>query len=336
MKHILLFLGALASTALVAQPVITQSDLIPVVGSSAMSDSVAYVDLSGQTGPNQTWDLSDLTASGQTYTYTWMNPANAIGGSSFPSANYAVEIDFVSFFFDISDNAYNELGYYLELQGSYAIESFSDPLVRFEFPLEYGSSGTDTYESAVEFGLGFTLNSTGSSEWTVDGYGTAILPFGTFTDVLLIHVSESSEEVQDIGGMEFVTTTTNDVYSLYKAGMPLPLVIFEEITFVDQLGSDVTYLGRTFNGSAGVAVDEEQAPVLNVFPNPTDGIVQVQLQSEELQSLELWTTDGRFVQNFSTNSGRSMFLDMSGLPSGVYVLIANGAKEVYTSRVIRQ
>ncbi len=336
MKHILLFLGIFASTAFIAQPVITQSDLLPVVGSTAISDSVSYVDLSGQTGPNQTWDLTGLTTIGPSYTYTWVNPADAPGGFNFPTANYAVEVEFVSFFYDISDNEYKEIGFYLELQGSYAIETFSDPLVRFEFPLEYGDSGTDTYESAVEFGLGFTLNSTGSSEWTVEGYGTAILPFGTFTDALLIHVSESSEEVQEIGGMEFVTTTTNDVYALYKAGFPLPLAIFEELTFEDLLGSETTYNGRTFNGGGGVAVSEEEPFTASVFPNPTDGIVQVQLQSEEIQTIELWTTDGRFVQNFSTNGRKSISLDMSELPAGVYVLIANGAEANYTSRVIRR
>jgi len=336
MKHILLFLGVFISTALLAQPTITQADLIPLVGASALSDSVSYVDLSSQVGINQTWDLSGLTSIGPAYTYNWINPASAAGESNFPTANYAVVVDFLTFFYDISNNEYNEIGYYLEFGGNAVMETFSNPAVRFEFPMQYGGSGSDTYESTMEFGGVFAINSTGSLDWNIEGYGTAILPFGTFSDVLLIHVEEAAQDVQDLGGMEFVSNSTNSIYALYKAGMPLPLAIFEELTFSDVQGTEVTYLGRTFNSSGGVSVGEEGVNQLNVYPNPTDGVVRVELGLEEIISLSLFTTDGKFVQNFSTAQGSSITLDMSGLPLGVYVLIAKGANEVRTTRVIRK
>jgi hypothetical protein len=98
----------------------------------------------------------------------------------------------------------------------------------------------------------------------------------------------------------------------------------------------VSYLGRSFNSSGGVSVNEEVTSQLNVYPNPTDGMVRVELGLEEVISLSLCTTDGRFVQNFSTGGSSSISLDMSDLPQGVYVLKAKGVNEVRTTRVIRK
>lgn len=80
MKHTLLFSSFFLTLISWAQPTITQADLTPVIGSSALVDSVNYVDLSEMTGPNQTWDLSDLQPIGETLTYNWVNPADAPGG----------------------------------------------------------------------------------------------------------------------------------------------------------------------------------------------------------------------------------------------------------------
>ena len=332
MKHTLLFSSFFLTLISWAQPTITQADLTPVIGSSALVDSVNYVDLSEMTGPNQTWDLSDLQPIGETLTYNWVNPADAPGGEDFPNANYAVEVDFLSFFYDISGNEYNEVGYYLEFQGATAIETFSDAAVRYTFPLTYGTTGSDDYTSNTSFSLGFEIESNGQLNWEVEGYGTAILPFGTFTDVLLLHVNDFTEDAQSVGGTTFLTTLENEIYVLYKAGNPLPLAIFEEIITTDFIGNvEVDYGGTTFNSQGGMNTQEETAAELRVYPNPVSNILNVDLTGKSVDELTLWTVDGRMVNNFSVRNPGLMQLEMSALNAGMYILHARGENELYTA-----
>lgn len=303
-----------------------------MIGTSAMVDSVNYVDLSGMTGPNQNWDLSDLQTIGETLTYNWVNPEDAPGGESFPNANYAVEVDFLSFFYDISGNEYKEVGYFLEFMGSTAVETFSDPAIRFTFPMTYGSSGSDDYSSTTVFSLGFELASEGNIDWEVEGYGTLTLPSGTYSDVLLIHAEDLSESTQSIGGTSIVTTLENDIYVLLKAGNPLPLAIFEEITSIDFLGNvETEFGGTTFTSNGGMSIDEKEVSDLMVFPNPASDLLNVDLTGKSVEELTLWTIDGRMVNNFSVNNQGLMQLEMSDLNSGMYILHATGKNELYTA-----
>ena len=204
--------------------------------------------------------------------------------------------------------------------------------MRYTFPLTYGTTGSDDYTSNTSFSLGFEIESNGQLNGEVEGYGTAILPFGTLTDVLLLHVNDFTEDAQSVGGTTFLTTLENEIYVLYKAGNPLPLAIFEEIITTDFIGNvEVDYGGTTFNSQGGMNTQEETAAELRVYPNPVSNILNVDLTGKSVDELTLWTVDGRMVNNFSVRNPGLMQLEMSALNAGMYILHARGENELYTA-----
>src|SRR5690606_31768124 len=71
---------------------------------------------------------------------------------------------------------------------------YSDPLTFFTTPLTVSSAGSDSY-AKVTYTLWAPVNTSGSHAWSVDGYGTLILPNATYTDVLRIHAVQSVETI---------------------------------------------------------------------------------------------------------------------------------------------
>ena len=62
---------------------------------------------------------------------------------------------------------------------------------------------------------------------------------------------------------------------------------------------------------------------LNVFPNPTPGTCSLELPAGTRWSIELDDPTGRLVRSFQPLSGGLGTIDLSGLPPGIYTLVAH-------------
>ncbi|MDA3944091.1 MAG: GEVED domain-containing protein [Bacteroidetes bacterium] len=86
-------------------------------------------------------------------------------------------------------------------------------------------------------------------------------------------------------------------------------------------------------------VNERNAIKLAVYPNPGDGLFQIEMQSGENQKVNLRVFDGQGVsvysaQDLQTNTGKWK-LDLSHLPAGVYHLIIEGKTKVDRKLIIQ-
>jgi len=72
---------------------------------------------------------------------------------------------------------------------------------------------------------------------------------------------------------------------------------------------------------------------LLVYPNPTDGLLRIELPGPENYSLDVYTTNGKKVYAARINNGENS-IDLSELNPGLYFLILQNEKDRYFNRII--
>ena len=107
----------------------------------------------------------------------------------------------------------------------------------------------------------------------------------------------------------------------------------------------VTGPGQTNEGEITLANKEASRPAPVLYPNPTDGLLNVRFDSGEPDglSLMLYDTDGRLVlessgarqPQLSSAAGVTQQFDLSRLPSGVYLFRIVIGGQQYTGRVVK-
>jgi hypothetical protein len=85
--------------------------------------------------------------------------------------------------------------------------------------------------------------------------------------------------------------------------------------------------------TSNISVDEKDAPAFSVYPNPTNGILQV--SGRDIQSLELLNSCGQVVLAQQLSSHSSPSLDLTGLAPGTYVLKITSTDFMASQVVIR-
>ncbi|HEY1047746.1 MAG TPA: immunoglobulin-like domain-containing protein, partial [Bacteroidia bacterium] len=100
-----------------------------------------------------------------------------------------------------------------------------------------------------------------------------------------------------------------------------------------------TYWPKCFNSTVSVSDIKSAEEAVNVYPNPTSGLVSIDLQGAVAQNatVEVYNAMGQLILSNNYTAAQSKFdLDLSGNAAGVYTvkLIVNG--EVVTKRVVLQ
>jgi hypothetical protein len=82
--------------------------------------------------------------------------------------------------------------------------------------------------------------------------------------------------------------------------------------------------------------EEQGAGALNLYPNPTAGLLSVALKNhEEIVSVTVIDGHGRVAESFIP-SGPQITLNTGNLQAGAYVLIIKTDQGVYRARFIRK
>lgn len=81
------------------------------------------------------------------------------------------------------------------------------------------------------------------------------------------------------------------------------------------------------------AIEETNAENINVFPNPSNGMVYVCAESQQVQELQVFDLSGRMILQKSI--GETEFsIDLSGYNAGTYILRLTTRKGVETSKIV--
>ncbi len=356
---LLLFPSFFLTLQLSAQPVLNQTNFSGAneayVYSTATDPQIDY----SSTGANFTWDFSYLVADGQTgFTNHPMSQASTLSNIFFGpfayqqyQASYFAEttdipidqltaalpitIDEISRFTRNASAGITSVGYEFVISGQ-GIAAKSDTIeTRYVLPLEYG----DTYNSR-----GYTkldMNPIYDAQWrqhryresAVDGYGTVITPWGTFTALRVHHrIEEIDSFYVNYNGTDFwipIPIPESHEYEWRSVDDKEPVMLVKtNVVLGEEIVTAINY--RDDYNALGM---EDEHIVMNVFPNPATDVIQVE-SDNELLSWNLIDTKGRIVMSGTAN-GTTLSISVKDIESGIYVMLIetqNGYKSTSVTK----
>jgi Secretion system C-terminal sorting domain len=299
-----------------AQPVLTAADFPSAVGaisSQAVVDHVAPV----APGNNFVMDASMVTLGAFAATQLVL-PSTTPYAASFPNANRASGELTNPQAYSYSD--YSNTGILFYGVGSAAYQLvYSDPEKTFQFPLSLSNTWTDAW-SATGNGGGQISTRSGTTTGSYNGYGTLILPYGTFTNVARFQLDQTySDVIPGFGSISYIARTVAFIKPGYGSSMFSSSYLLADYG----AGFDTASVYSVILDPALAAV-EEHAPSIRarLYPNPASDAVTIQLD-EHTQELQVTLLDalGREVRSFAPSApldGHMLKLDLTTTSSGFY------------------
>lgn len=288
-----LCITALAASA---QPVVQYGNIVP----NGTSFPLHFVSDAGSSDPsadgaNVTWNFSSATLQMNVGTMTWANPAETPYGANYPASNKAQVVTLPTgtsySYFSAQPGQLEQLA---DGIGGSSPSTFSDPKTLLIFPFNYQASFVDSYNSGTP----------ASVTRAYTGYGTVILPSGTYTNVVKITSSN--------GGILFLTTN--------------PLA---ELVNIDSDGTVIVY-GDPVSGVG----EQATAAELQAWPNPAAGALTISgIQRKGIW--ELVDAEGRMQRQGSAMPG-VLTLPMEGLAPGCYTLVLRDDMRNRALHVVKQ
>ncbi len=338
------------------QITINSTDCATAGNTVFLSQSNALMEDFATTGPNTTWDFSNLTASSQnTVTFgsmSGLSPLILLQFGNFAPTKYKatywlptnIPIDLLSGILPVefSDiNQYTRLtsdsmtlvGISMNVSG-FGVPTQSDTIeTRLKFPLNYGDS---------HYSRGYTqfdLNPIVEAMWTqsrtrtttVDGWGSVTTPFGTFNALRVKHVITENDLVNYQGFEIPLPIPSTTEYEWWANGQKVPVL---KMTTVSLLGNEqltaIEYLDEEIV-SAGI--ETQALENASVYPNPTND--QITLKTEETPDfVEILDFMGNVVLSDKTPSIENTY-SLEKFSAGVYQLRISIDGDIQTARVIK-
>ncbi len=331
MKRLFTLFFTLLSIVTFAQPTITSS----VAGGIGDNFSSTYVETEdfdpGAAGAGVTWDFSGITTSGTLNEYSFVDPSTTGHAAEFPGANVASEADGNYVYFKISPSEYTLFGVWVPTTTIY----YSDPEELYVFPMTYGTTNSDDLYS--EFYSGGDFIRSGSNELNADGYGTLILPSGTYTNVLRVKIEQDYSD--EFVGLPFTFIYNFDLYYWFKEGVKGPLFqyFYQDI---NSAGIPSVVENYAINNDVDITSinDDPSSILLNIFPNPANEYINISVATNVLLlTAELFDVTGKkVIENTVIASGNNVTINVSDLSSGVYIVRLLTSEGIYSKNITIQ
>ncbi len=336
-KYVTLLFASFVFLTTTAQIAITKSDL-PQAGETyytAQSFLTSYSD--SDTGPNYTWDFTDLDSTGidtvdyvsvsQTplaYQFYFNNPllypayvaTEATKGSDF-SLGGQLTVTNVYLYTKTATSKFEEVGQGFSLNGFPFSVKYDDIRTIFDLPLTYNDQGSDHYKYLISIPTLGAMGQEGDVDYTVDGWGTVMTPFGTFDAVRVKHeISKEDTIYLDTLGFGFKIPSQETVYEWYaqNEGIPVLTIVKNGIGIV----TSVKY--KTLPGPNSVGKRKALTSV-EVFPQPAGEMLYVTVGSYTAGDVKINinSIDGRILISDIYNSSR-LSIPTGDLAAGSYIL----------------
>lgn len=257
---------------------VTETHQLPAFG-----DTVNYVDANSfgfdatGTGPvtAKVWDNSALLTTG-TYQFFYVDPltiAPGFGSDSFPSATIARGESGAPgyFYYQNTLNNINRIGWFND-SSDYGIYENGTVATEFHFPITAGQSFTSNYNGRfARFNVGedSVKIESGSLAINADMQGILMLPTGTFSNVLRLHVLETFHIVTYIFGLGIQDNVVHDDYFYWFTDSVLQPLLISGVTTID--GNAQTPVLRYQPISIPTGIAQVNATTKNIYPNPCNG-----------------------------------------------------------------
>ena len=312
MRTLLLVPALVATSFLLAQPTFTASDE-PAIGTTVTVRSTDYR-AAGPATNGFVFDVSDVYL-GSSGTSQVVAPASTPYASTFPGATYATtSLTTPGSYGYMKVTSTEELVLGQKSASQEAV--YTNPMQTAKFPLALGTTWNDQMGGTVTAG-GAIMTRLGTSTGSYNGYGTVILPFGTFTNVARIEMVQTYHDTYQ--GQ--ITTSIAHTVGYRAAGFNTSLfsssyVLVDFGDFVDTIQSYSIVIDPSM-----VGIHENPAAIAAVLaPNPATGSTILTL-SAPAQDLAIRVLDaaGRVVRTVATEpNSQRITIQVEGLAPGLY------------------
>jgi hypothetical protein len=325
---------------------ISATHQLPVIG-----DSIRYIDANtfgfdaAGTGPVTTkvWDFSLLMNAGTSVDFVWVDPAtipSSLGKDSFPTATIARRESSTPgyFYYQNTTNNINRIGAYVSAT-NHMIYKGGTVATEFHFPITAGNNFNSTYHGRyAPFNVGedSVTVETGTLTINADMQGQMMLPTGTFTGVLRLHVVESFHLKTYMLGMAIMDNIISDDYYYWFVDSIFQPIMIYGITTVD--GTAQTPILR-YQPITVTKIDNAQmSDNINIFPNPSDGVFNVLLPqtNRSLNNITVTDVNGKVVFGEIANNQPISSINLSQQAPGVYFIKIEQDGKLTRKKVVLQ
>ncbi len=225
---------------------------------------------------------------------------------------------------DINNSSVRLLAY--ETGSNYIIGS--SELVFAEFPITYGQNLINnfyyvpTFEPWLREGL---------SDLRVNGYGTLILPSGTFDDVYKIQIINDGDHVWTNVSPNVHEPHIDTMNVWVKAGVHHPLLITHTDNWLHTVSvNKAQYLSSYSHASINTI---ENTLEVMIYPNPVSAQLFILTYSLSGFSYKIHSHSGKLIQE-GVSSKQMHELDIKTLSTGVYIISIELGENVVKKKVI--
>jgi hypothetical protein len=264
-------------------------------------------------------------------------------GTSFPSLGGVSITDVINYYKDEASN-YESVGYGADIN-SFPTSVKDDTIdVIYNFPMNYGNkdscysrNGVSVAALAFYSQLQYRVNH-------VDGWGTLITPYGTFSTLRVETQLYTTDSVYiDALGFGIKTPETEQIqYKWLANGQHVPVLQINETTGA---GATRQYIYRDSMRNGLLAVSEIKFSLNNVslYPNPAgeNTTLNYSLANASFVNISVYSVDGRCVSkifNGEQSTGQhNINVNVSSIQTGIYLLEieANGEKTLKKLVVVK-
>lgn len=330
-----LLLTGLASGAY-AQDSLTATGQNPVLGQVFIANTCDTTGVTeGAAGAGASWNFSGLTVMSMD-TGIAVTCASTPNCSMFPGTTIAIKSNTGTTvnYAIATASAYSQNGYY-NSAAQYA--SFSDPLDQLHYPMHYLDSFVDTYAGIINYtsAIPITAHENGTVQVKYDAYGTLTLPDTTYYNAMRTHSYQLFIDSASVFGIDTVASFVLHTYTWYVKNIHSAVLT---IMTTDQVGggihNKIVNYGKRYSGPLSVTDINSTAAALNVFPNPSNGMVKITLLGSVSGGEKITLTDlmGRQVAEIPGGQPHISF-DASGLPKGLYLVRMQSGTQVTTTKL---
>ncbi|MCE3259737.1 MAG: hypothetical protein K0S12_1378 [Bacteroidetes bacterium] len=308
-----LFFAASVLTGFIAnaQQTITGTSPVGYSATIAIASAATASTVPLTTGAGVTWNCSNLATSVPNATLSYNSPTGKPFAGDYPSSNYHLEVTLsgsvmVNEFYVLNGDSLVKLGGHVA--GS-PYEIYSNPQIDMKFPFSFNDVFTDNYaKTSYNANGSVSSTQTGSVTLTYEGYGTLILPGGTYTNVALV----KRVRTNSIG-----PTTTSYDWIAFPSGNKL-------MGYDTNGGLKVNYVTSI---STGIP-QYDGSDKFQVYPTVTEGEIIIK-STEEIGTVKVYSSSGQLIQSHENTSS----LQLSA-PAGIYFIEISSRNGV--SKAIRK
>ncbi|MFZ9969934.1 MAG: T9SS type A sorting domain-containing protein [Bacteroidia bacterium] len=275
-----------------------------------------------KTGANQSWDFSGLQSQSQSLTEfksSLQTPYafyffGQIGTKTADSLGAGpIKFQNIYSFYSVSNSAFRAEGIGYSFSGFPLAANYEDEDEIYQFPLEYGDKDTSTFRFVFEVpGNAFRLVQQGVRINEVLGYGSLVLPKYSTANALMVKTTilEVDTLTTQLGQIPIPRNQTSYKWLVTEVRLP----VLEIGAAAGQGGPPQAGQVRFYNPVNAGSENFNSTAKFKVYPNPTEGIVQVSLGQ---LPITLWDLNGRQLAEWPAGT---QTLDLSVFLPGVYRL----------------